>query len=108
MICKLHKHKNRWTSHLYKTVSFTTASGQLLSHRNTEITPTLQPWASHMLEKCSSTELYPQALFSFWAGSYVVQAGPQPSLNEAMQLQAYAIMPRQNFFLRELFVVISW
>lgn len=72
-----------------------------------QATPTLQPWASHMLGKCSSTELHQQALF-FWAGSYVVQAGPQPSLNEAMQLQAHAIVPRQNFFLTKLFVVISW
>lgn len=45
-----------------------------------QATPTLQPWASHMLGKCSSTELHQQALF-FRAGSYVVQAGPQPSLN---------------------------
>ena len=67
-----------------------------------QATPTL-------LGKRSSTELYRQALFSsFWAGAYVVQAGPQPSLTEAMQLQAHAIMARQNFFLRKLFVVISW
>lgn len=64
-----------------------------------------------MLGKHSSTDLCPHPLSpSFEAGSYVVQTGLQPSLNEVDEItgMCHRAVPRYNFFIRKLCAVIDW